>query len=427
MSKYHAKYETQARPKKKLRWLIILGILAVLAVVGYFLIPPLVEKLMLEPYPELTLEAGSELPQAEAFLPEDAGLKISYTSDTASVDTNVPGDYPVMLNIWKGEYAANVRVVDTTPPTGELQSLTVHQDSMPTVEDFVLSTQDVTDVTVSFESEPISTQGGDQTVAILLTDTSGNVTRLETILNVILDEEPPVIEGVQDVTLYQGGTIAYRSGVTVTDNRTESPELTIDSSTVDLSTPGTYEVIYTATDSVGNVTEVTATITVLLKKDNYVEMDVIYEEVDKILSTIVNDEMTDKAKVKAIYKWIRAHCVYSNSSDKDDWMQAAYTMMKNRAGDCFNYFALCKLMLEREGIPNIDVSKIPNYEGDSHHYWSLVSVDGGETYYHVDLTPRVGDTVQFLLRTDAFMDAYSAKHKNCFNRDKSLYPATPEE
>lgn len=185
--------------------------------------------------------------------------------------------------------------------------------------------------------------------------------------------------------------------------------------------------IYTATDDAGNSSSVTAKISVYEKKENYVEVDVINDAADQVLSTIINDDMTDREKVEQVYWWIRNHCGYINNSNKDDWMQAAYTMLKNCQGDCYNYFALCKLMLERLGIPNIDVAKVPNYDGDSHHYWSLVSVDGGETYYHVDITPRKGDSVHFLLVTDEFMDDYSAEHKNCFNRDKSLYPATPEE
>ena len=84
-------------------------------------------------------------------------------------------------------------------------------------------------------------------------------------------------------------------------------------------------------------------------------------------------------------------------------------------------------MLERLGFVNIDVVKVPNYEGDSRHYWSLVSLDGGKTYYHLDTTPRKGEGDDFCLVTDAFMDNYSAAHGNCFNRDKTLYPATPEE
>ena len=53
-------------------------------------------------------------------------------------------------------------------------------------------------------------------------------------------------------------------------------------------------------------------------------------------------------------------------------------------------------------------------------------MDGGKTYYHLDTTPRVGDGDDFCLVTDKFLDDYSAKNKNCHNRDKSLYPATPE-
>ena len=107
-------------------------------------------------------------------------------------------------------------------------------------------------------------------------------------------------------------------------------------------------------------------------------------------------------------------------------MQGAYVMMTDGQGDCFNYYAVTKLLLERCGIPNIDVRKVRNNETDSDHYWSLVSIDGGSTYYHLDTTPRVGDGDDFCLVTDAFLDAYSDTHGKCHNRDKALYPKTPE-
>ena len=133
-----------------------------------------------------------------------------------------------------------------------------------------------------------------------------------------------------------------------------------------------------------------------------------------------------KAKVKAIYKWVRNNCTYSSAYHfKDDWRQAGYMMLTGRYGDCYYHFGATKLMLERLNIPNIDVKKVPNYEGDSNHYWHLVSVDGGENYYHVDTTPRKVSTY-FCMVTDKHMDDFSAKYRNCFNRDKSLYPATPE-
>ncbi len=102
-------------------------------------------------------------------------------------------------------------------------------------------------------------------------------------------------------------------------------------------------------------------------------------------------------------------------------------MLTTLRGDCYGYFAVAKLMFDRLKIPNIDVVKVKNYEEDSAHFWSLVSIDGGESYYHFDATPRIGDGDDFCLVTDAFLDAYSQAHKNSHNRDTSLYPATPQE
>ena len=53
-------------------------------------------------------------------------------------------------------------------------------------------------------------------------------------------------------------------------------------------------------------------------------------------------------------------------------------------------------------------------------------MDGGSTYYHLDTTPRLGEGDDFCLVTDAFLDAYSDTHSGSHNRDKALYPKTPE-
>ena len=166
--------------------------------------------------------------------------------------------------------------------------------------------------------------------------------------------------------------------------------------------------------------------TVYQKQDYYVELSIIYGMVDEILAEIITPGMTTKQQVEAIYGWVRSNCSYIGTSDKSNWIQAAYVMMTNRQGDCYNYYGLVKLMLERLEIPNIDVEKVPNFEGDSMHYWSLVSIDGGKSWYHVDATPRKVPTY-FCLVTDKVMDDFSAGYRNCFNRDTSLYPATPEE
>lgn len=241
------------------------------------------------------------------------------------------------------------------------------------------------------------------------------------------DNTAPQIMGVGDFTVYEGDAISYLTGVTATDDEGPAPTITVDSGKVDLSKAGSYEVVYTAADAAGNVSRATATVTVLEKEDDFVDLKTIYTAADTTLEDILWEGATTQEQVYAIYRWARTNLSYGGHSDRTDWQQTAYTMLTEGRGDCFGYYAVTKLLFERLGIPNIDVRKVKNDAGDSDHFWSLVSVDGGETYYHFDATPRAGDGDDFCLVTDAFLDAYSESHKNSHNRDQSLYPATPEE
>ncbi len=267
---------------------------------------------------------------------------------------------------------------------------------------------------------------GTYDITYSVTDAAGNTTSAPTTVTVTDDSVAPTIQGVHNISLYLGSAVSYRSGVVVTDDKDAAPKLEVDSSQVDLSTPGTYPLVYTARDMTGNETRLEVTVTVAEKPSTYTDEETINAKADELLKKIVTEDMTAEAKVKAIYAYVRSHYTYSGHSDKTDWMQGAYLMMTEGEGDCFNYYAITKLLLDRSAIPNIDVRKVRNFPEDSDHYWSLVSVDGGQTYYHLDTTPRVGDGDDFCLVTDAFLDAYSSANKNCHNRDKSLYPATPE-
>lgn len=244
------------------------------------------------------------------------------------------------------------------------------------------------------------------------------------------DQVAPVISGTKDLEVYAGGTVSYKTGVTVTDNLDPKPTLDIDNSQVDMSTPGVYNVTYTATDNAGNKTSVTVKLTVKVKPANFVEPEVIYARVDALLAQFIRDDMTDREKAEAIYVWTRrgghigpGHFTYSGSTSRhDDYLQAAYEFLQLKKGDCFYFYSIQKLMLERLGIPTIDCKKVPNFEGDSNHYWLLVSVDGGETYYHYDNVW----SWDLCLVTDQQLNSVSAAvDSKPFNRDTSLYPDTP--
>lgn len=241
------------------------------------------------------------------------------------------------------------------------------------------------------------------------------------------DNQPPRIYGVQDLTIYAGDTVSYLSGVTAEDDLDPAPELNVDSREVDLSEPGTYTVTYTASDDAGNLFSNSATITVLPKKAGYADLETIYTLADDLLTIILEGKTDTREQVAAIYRWARNEIRYAGHCDRDDWRQTAYTVIQTGEGDCYGFFAVTKLMFERLGIPNIDVQKVRNHEDDSDHFWSLVSIDGGEHYYHFDATPRSGSGDSFCLVTDAFLDAYSEEHEGSHNRDASRYPATPEE
>ena len=378
---------------------------------------------------KLTIEAGKASISIDDFIiDKDTKKKITPITDLETVKLSVPGKYPVEIKVNKKTLKCEVIVVDTTPPTAIPNELNVLKGGSAAAEDFVKDIKDVTDVNVTLKNKPKFSKVGKQDITVILTDTSDNRTEIIVPLNIVEDTTPPEISGVKNLTAHVGGTINYRKNITVTDDYDQNPKLTVDSKDVDISKEGKYTVKYTATDFAGNFITKTATVTVSdADAENEEKKAEAVKLADKVISSIIKDDMTLKQKVKAIYNWARGNIGYSGKSDKSDYKVEAYNTLKNRSGDCFSYFAVTKLMFERLDIPNIDVVKVKNFETDSRHYWSLVSIDGGKNYYHFDATPRKGEGDDFCLVTDAFLDAYSNAHNKCHNRDKSLYPKTPTE
>ena len=97
------------------------------------------------------------------------------------------------------------------------------------------------------------------------------------------DVTAPVIEVVSDIVVYEDATVSYRKFIEFSDDSGEAPSLEIDSSGVDLQTPGSYEVIFTVTDAAGNKSTATVNVTVNKKPNDYVEPEVIYDLADTAL------------------------------------------------------------------------------------------------------------------------------------------------
>lgn len=371
---------------------------------------------------ELTLEAGQPLPTAQDFFlipAADATMSIS------GFQVGALGTYTVDLTAQGQTYTSKLVIVDTVAPQAQAKPVILTQQGQSKPEDFVADIVDATKVTATFKAEPDWNKAGNQAVVVTLTDAAGNVTEISSSL--LIDSEAPVIAGVKNLEAYVNSTVAYKKNISVTDNVDEKPTLEIDNSAVDLAKAGVYNVIYRATDAAGNSSTVTVSLTVREKPDNFVEPEVIYARVDAILAKFIRDDMTDREKAEAIYVWSRrdtGHVTYGSAPHREDYLQTANEFLDVRKGDCFYFFAIQKLMFERLGIPTIDVSKVKNFEGDSNHYWLLVSVDGGKSYYHFD---NVWSKNLCLVTDKVMKDFSDAVDSHPFNRNESLYPATPTQ
>lgn len=291
-------------------------------------------------------------------------------------------------------------------------------------------------VTDDLDPAPVMTMDADSvdqekagvyTVTYTAVDLSGNETVAQSVITVIDDQQAPTIFGVNKLETYTGSTVSYRNGIIVTDDYDAAPVLSIDNSQVNLEEPGTYEFFYVAVDAAGNETRIPTTITVVSKPSSFVEEDVIYAKADELLATIVEPEMNAEEQVRAVYRWVSGHCSYGSNYDTNDRLQAAYVMMTRRSGDCYNFYALTSVFFERLGLPELMVQRAPNSGRRTTHFWNMVSVDGGETYYHVDACPSVNFSDRLCLVSDAHLARLSRQNPGYFAMLEGVYPPTPEE
>ena len=315
-------------------------------------------------------------------------------------------------------------MVDTTKPTGTPVEHTIYNDETLTPDAFVKDIADATEVTVAFEKTPDFTKLGEQTVTIRLTDTSGNIGLVSAKVTVIADTTAPVFSEMEKLTVNIGQAVSYREGVTATDDRDGEISFTIDASAVNLEQEGTYTIVYEAADKSGNVTKVERELFVSDKL--VVNAELIDEMAQEILDKIIEDGMSDHDKIYAVFMYIRKNVSYS-SSKETELLAAAYKAMKYKKGDCYNYFAIAKVLLDKLGIQNLPVER---YKGKSSHFWLLVNIGTG--WYHYDASPQSAeDPFRCFMKTDKQVNAYARSRqdgrKDYYQIDYSKYPELATE
>lgn len=364
-----------------------------------------------------TLEAGHSV-TPELFLRNAEKYRdfAVFKTEIYELDTSIPGEYPLVLTVKNRDYDTVLEILDRTAPTAEPAKCSTVPGVLPAPEALVTRIKDVSSVTVAYAAEPDVSRTGTVDAQVILTDAYGNTNVVQVSILVNNDQTPPVIEGATDLVYYLGETIDFKRGITVTDNETAAPELTVDISQVNLSSPGTYPVIYIAQDDSGNEATVTVQLTLRETSQEEISENVVLEMAQDILRDITTEVMTPMEVAFAIFRWSSNQISYIGTSNKSSWQQAAYDAFTLKAGDAFTYFAAAKALYTAAGIENIDVvCSDPTQPG---HYWSLINL--GQGWYHVDCTPR-RDSGFFFMNTDAELEEYSLRNDSHIF-DPDAYP-----
>lgn len=374
----------------------------------------------LEPSPvidKVSVELGSQVIPLDQFVKE--GKEARLVTDISGISLDQLGEHRLEFSYKKKSCYSTLKIVDTTKPTGTPVEHTIYNDETLTPEDFVKDIVDATEVTVAFDKTPDFTKVGEQTVTVRLTDTSGNVRLVSAKLTVVADTTAPEFSQMEKLTVNIGQAVSYRKGVTATDDRDGEISFTIDASQVNLEEEGTYSIVYEATDKSGNVTKVEREIFVSAKL--VVNAELVDEMAQKILDKIIKDDMSDHDKIYAVFMYIRKNVSYS-SSKETELLSAAYKAMKYKRGDCYNYFAIAKVLLDKLGIDNLPVER---YQGRSSHFWLLVNIGTG--WYHYDASPQSAeDPFRCFMKTDKQVNSYARSRqdgrRDYYKIDYTKYP-----
>ena len=291
-------------------------------------------------------------------------------------------------------FTANIEPLDVKSPKGI--NLTASQ--------FINNVDGVEGISCEFVNEPDINKEGKSEVKILVKANDNSSKEFTASLEIYVDTQSPVIEGVTDRHFNVGDNITYLKGITAVDDMEGEVSIEVDKSRIEFdetgnAKEGNYQVVYTATDKAGNKAEETAT---FYFEVNGVNDEMIDEAIDKALALIIKDDMTIEQKAYAIYNYTYDNIAYTGVSTKGDYRVEAYNGLTNFQGDCYTYFSVAKALLNKIGAKTIDVERAPGVRND-HHYWLLV--DLGTGYYHFDATRRAHYFNGFMA-TDAQVKQY---------------------
>lgn len=263
------------------------------------------------------------------------------------------------------------------------------------------------------------------------------------------DITPPVIKLKEGscIYMYAGENVSFRDKVRVSD---EGGDASLEfESHVNRDVPGTYEVIYTATDEAGNVSRLSVTVVVTKEEYSY---DVLMTEIEALAKRLgITSAMSKQEQVEAVYDYVNsptktkydANIYFSDESNTPgidranwqiDWVEEAARTLESKEGDCYSYYAVSKAFFEYLGIEHKGIKRnesASNISGT--HFWLMVNIGSGsaDKWYFYDPTRLGGEfgdgTNDGCLRTLAELQEYTPSNSSYYGfyaYDSASYPKT---
>lgn len=255
----------------------------------------------------ITIELGNEdAIKISDFMDLDKNELKSAKLNTKDVNFFKEGNYKATISYKDKDYDIKVKVKDTVAPKITVSdNITVQTNNPLHISDIITNVTELSgNIDASFKDKPKSdntesvattentestesgsssviavggcnlkhndeityTKSGDYDNTITVTDDAGNTSDIAIKISVI---DAPSINGISDKTVTVGDTIDYLSGITAVDGKGTdiTGNIEVDSSKVDINTPGTYQITYKVTDSYGFSTGANCNITVNEKKE----------------------------------------------------------------------------------------------------------------------------------------------------------------
>lgn len=353
---------------------------------------------------EFALELGQQLTKEDLLLNPEKDADLLNQEDLDRINVAGPGTYTITST--DGDHACTcvITVADTTAPTLELNKISIYLTEPLEQKDFIKSVSDVSDdVTVTMVSTLDLNKEGIQTVTFEAVDANGNVTRVDTTLEIKRDTIGPAFSGMGELSVEKHSTPDFEKGVSAVDARDGKVAFSVNTDKVNLHVAGTYYAVYTASDSLGNTT--TYRRKVVVNHDQ--------EDTDALAASIA---ATLPNNAEALRDYVRNKIRYSYNWGGDDPVWYGF---KNKSGNCYVHALCLESLLKAKGFETKLI-----WVTDKSHYWNLVKIDG--TWYHIDSTPGTRHTKYSLMNDAQRYETLKADGKQRdWDRTNPDWPACP--